>query len=130
MEKHVNVIAALQIGLSVFGIIIGIIGFVVLRLVGNFVEDPNAQLILPTIANIALIFFILMSIPGIIAGLGLFGRKEWARILTLILAVINLMNFPVGTAVGVYSIWALSQTETIALFNPPKNLPDTEISVH
>lgn len=130
MEKHVNVIAALQIGLSIFGIIIGIVAFVVLRLVGNFVEDPDAQFILPTIANVALVFFILMSIPGIIAGLGLFGRKEWARILTLILAVIHLMNFPVGTAVGVYSIWALAQTETIALFTPSINLPDAEVTAH
>lgn len=130
MEKHVNVIAALQIGLSIFGIIIGIVAFVVLRLVGNFVEDPDAQFILPTIANVALVFFILMSIPGIIAGLGLFGRKEWARILTLILAVIHLMNFPVGTAVGVYSIWALAQTETIALFTSSKNLPDAEVTAH
>jgi hypothetical protein len=28
------------------------------------------------------------------------------------------MNIPIGTAVGAYSIWALVQEETIALFKP------------
>ena len=120
MEKHVNVVAALQIGFSILGLIIGIIAFIVLRIVGDITDDQDVDFILKLIAGIALIFFSIISIPGLIAGIGLFKRKEWARILTLILSVIDLFNIPIGTAVGVYSIWALVQEETIALF---KNKP-------
>jgi hypothetical protein len=118
MEKHVNVVAALHIGLSIFGIVIALIIGVVLGLVGGFIEDPVANKILPIIATVAIWVVIIFSIPGIIAGIGLFKRKEWARILTLILSVIKLMNIPIGTAVGAYSIWVLVQDETSALFKP------------
>jgi hypothetical protein len=118
MEKHINVVAALQIGLSIFGIVIGIIILVVLSLLGGFVDDKDASFILHLVGGIVSFFLFLLSVPGIIAGIGLLGKKEWARILTLVLSVMNLMNVPVGTAVGAYSIWVLVQEETVALFKP------------
>lgn len=117
MERHINVVAALHIGLSVLGIIIGAIVFTVLYFVRGVSGDPDAEMVLTIIANVMIIFMVLISLPGIIAGLGLFKRKEWARILTLILSVIDLFNIPVGTAVGVYSIWALVQPEVVKAFN-------------
>ena len=119
MEKHVNVVAALHIGVSIFGILFGVVILVVLNLVGGFIADKEASMILHLVGTILSLFLILLSVPGIIAGLGLLRRKEWARILTLILAVINLMNVPLGTAVGVYSLWALVQEETVELFRSP-----------
>lgn len=116
MESHINIIAALRIGLSILGLIIGIVIFTILYLVGDFVGDNDAQMVLTIIANILMVLFIVLSIPGIIAGIGLFKRKEWARILTLILSVLDLFNIPVGTAIGAYSIWALVQPETVELF--------------
>lgn len=116
MERHINVVAALHIGLSILGIIIGILVFSVMHLTGGFVNDVEAEKVLVIIANVIAVVFIVLSIPGIIAGIGLFKRKEWARILTLIISVIDLFNFPLGTAVGVYSIWALVQPEIVEHF--------------
>ncbi len=116
MEKHINVVAALQIGLSILGLIVGGIIFALLFFVGSFVDQSEAQTIINIIAKILMTVIIILSIPGIIAGVGLLKRKEWARILTLILSVLNLVNFPVGTAVGVYSIWAMVQPEIIEQF--------------
>ena len=117
MEKHINVVAALQIGLSIFNLLIALLIFTVLNLVGGFVDEPNANNILSLIADILAIVFIVISIPGIVAGMGLYKRKEWARILTLILSVIEIFSFPIGTAIGIYSIWALIQPETINEFS-------------
>lgn len=116
MEKHINIVAALQIGLSIFSLLIALLIFTVLKLVGGFVDDANATTILSIIADVLAILFIITSIPGILAGIGLYKRKEWARILTLIISVIEIFNFPFGTAIGIYSIWALIQPETIAEF--------------
>lgn len=116
MEKHINVVAALQIGLSIFNLLIAFLIFTVLKLVGGFVDDANATTILSIIADVLAIVFIVISVPGILAGMGLYKRKEWARILTLILSVIEIFSFPFGTAIGIYSIWALIQPETIAEF--------------
>ncbi len=119
MEKHVNVIAALQIGLSILRIIVVAVVFAILHFVGDFADDMEAELVLSIVANIIMIVSLLLSLPGILAGIGLFRRKEWARILTLIISVLELISFPIGTAVGVYSIWALAQNETVELFKQP-----------
>lgn len=116
MEKHVNVIAALQIGLSILRLIVVVIVFAVLHFASDFVNNDEAELVLSIIANVIMVVSLVLSLPGILAGIGLFKRKEWARILTLILAVLELVNFPIGTAIGVYSIWALAQNETVELF--------------
>jgi len=116
MEKHINIVASLQIGFSILGIIIGGVIFAVLHFAGGLSDDHQAQFVLSIVANVLIIFFAVLSIPGIIAGIGLFKRKEWARILTLIISVLDLFNFPLGTAVGVYSIWALVQPETVEHF--------------
>jgi hypothetical protein len=120
MEKHVKAVAALQIGFSILGILLGVAGFIVLRLVGEITNDSDADFILRIIANVVIIFWCITSIPGIIAGIGLLKRQEWARILTMILSVVELFHIPVGTAVGAYSLWAMVQNETSDLFRENK----------
>ncbi len=121
MEKHINVVAALRIGFSILGLIAGIVLFIVLYIIGDISGDHEAEFVLSIIANILIVLFVILSVPGIIAGVGLLKRKEWARILTLILSVFDLLNIPIGTALGVYSIWALVQPETIELFKTQNN---------
>ena len=116
MEKHINIVAALQIGLSIFNLLIALLIFTVLKLVGGFVDEPNANTILSMVANVIGIVFIVLSLPGIFAGIGLYKRKEWARILTLVLSILEVFNFPFGTAIGIYSIWALVQPESMNTF--------------
>ena len=53
----------------------------------------------------------MISIPGIVGGIALVKGKSWARIFMLVLSVLILFNIPIGTAIGAYSIWALSQNE-------------------
>jgi hypothetical protein len=57
-----------------------------------------------------------LSIPGLIAGYGLLKYYEWARILTIVIAVLELIRFPLGTILGVYSLWVLFSAEGSALF--------------
>ena len=121
MQKNINIVAALQIGLSIFNLLIAFLIFTVLKVVGGFVDDSNGSTILSLIADILAIVFIVISLPGIFAGMGLYKRKEWARVLTIILSVIELFSFPFGTAIGIFSIWALIQPEAIAEFNDLDN---------
>jgi len=116
MEKHINIVAAMQIGLSIFNLLIAFLIFTVLKLVGGFVDDANGATILSLIADVLAIVFIIISVPGILAGMGLYKRKEWARVLTLVLSIVEIFSFPFGTAIGIYSIWALIQPETVAEF--------------
>ena len=117
MERNINAVAALQIGISIFNLVIAFLIFTVLKLIGGFTDEPNEGWILSLIADAIAIVFIVISVPGILAGMGLYKRREWARILTLVLSVIELFSFPIGTAIGIYSIWALIQPEVVNEFN-------------
>ena len=116
MEKHINTVATLQIVYSIFGLVIGGIVFFLFHFIGDFSGDHEAKFVLSIIANVVITMVLVLSVPGIIAGMGLYKRKEWARILTIIISIFNLLSFPLGTALGVYSIWALAQPETAAAF--------------
>lgn len=117
MEKHITTVAILHIGLSVFFIILGIFLMFLLTSVGIISNDNEARGILWIIGTALGSFLFIISIPGIIGGIALLRYKNWGRILILILSAIDLMNIPLGTALGIYSIWVLVQPETVALFN-------------
>ena len=84
--------------------------------IGVLSGDKEALPILTFIAVISAGFLAIISVPDIIGGIGLLKWQPWARILVLILSVIKLINFPLGTIVGVYSIWVLMQNEVAGLF--------------
>ncbi len=118
MEKHLNVVAALHLGLSIIGLLVALSLTAILGLALSFIEDPDLARILPIVFNVLVWVIVVLSLPGIVAGIGLFKRKEWARILALVLSVIKILNVPIGTFVGVYSIWVLVHEETQLIFKP------------
>lgn len=126
MDSHITAVAALSIGLSVIGILLGILAFVILAGIGFMVHDEEAMPILGVIGLGIGILMLILSVPGIIGGIGLLKRKEWARILVLITSALELVNFPVGTVIGAYSIWVLVQQDTIRIFNPILPVPPAQ----
>mgnify|MGYP001198494830 CR=1 FL=1 len=115
MEGHVRTVAILHIVLSIMGFFLSIVIYLVLNLILGFTDVNELRIIFSIVANIVAGFLFVISIPGLIGGIGLYKFKEWARILILIVSALKLLNFPVGTAVGIYSIWALVQKDSIAL---------------
>lgn len=58
-----------------------------------------------------LLYTLVLTVPSFIAGYAMLKRKKWARMASLIAAVFELMSFPFGTPVGIYSFWfMLSET--------------------
>jgi hypothetical protein len=118
MEKHVTLVAALNIGFGILGIILAIFVFIGIMLVNTYVEDYDARKILPVVGAVAILFLLITSIPEIIGGFGLLKRRPWARILILIVACLDLLWIPFGTIIGIYELWVLLQDKTVQLFNP------------
>jgi hypothetical protein len=116
MEKHVTVVAALNIGFGFLGLFIGLIVFVAVAGGGILSGDPEAIAITSIVGTGVAAFFLITSLPEIIGGFGLLKKKEWARILILIVACLDLLLIPIGTIIGIYELWVLLQDETIRLF--------------
>jgi hypothetical protein len=72
-------------------------------------------LTLGLIALLALLFGVLHLWIGTV----LRRYRPWARLLALGLAVINLVLFPFGTALGGYAFWVLLTEQGRALYVPP-----------
>jgi hypothetical protein len=49
---------------------------------------------------------------------GLRRRRPWARLIGLLLAVLNLFFLPFGTALAIYAFWVLMSDETRRAFAP------------
>jgi hypothetical protein len=47
-------------------------------------------------------FCVVMSIPALLSGYGLMNRKQWGRIITMVLGGLSLPSVPVGTAYGIW----------------------------
>ncbi len=118
-ETHVKIVAWLHIILSALGLLVTalvILVFVGIGLLLAATDGTSAMGIWAAIGTFIGVFLFLVSVPGLIGGIGLLQRQNWARILVLILSVLQFFNFPFGTAIGVYSLWALTRAETMALF--------------
>jgi hypothetical protein len=117
MRKHVTIVAALRIGFGILGLIAAVtiwfaMGFALSQIMG----DEVATTVVSFIKVFLSIIIAFMSILGIIGGIGLLAYQEWARILVIIVSAIGCLNVPIGTLVGVYSIWVLVQDETRLMF--------------
>jgi len=120
MEKHISLIGILWIVMGGLSLVFGLLGSLLLFGI-SFIPDMGneAPFILRTVGSIAIFFFALLGLPKIIAGIGLLKKKEWGRILTLIVSFISLLNIPLGTALGIYSIVILMKEESLQYFKSP-----------
>ena len=62
---------------------------------------------LPVIFRIAWIYLVLRSALSIAAGWGLLERTQWGRIVAVIAAIFSILKFPIGTALGVWTLVVL-----------------------
>ncbi len=120
METHISILGWIYLIGNAFLLVMGGIAFFFFLGIGLFSGDMEAAGILMVVGLTGMIFFVALAVPGMVAGYGLLKRKSWARILTLVLGVLNLFSFPVGTAVGVYTLWVLLQQNADDFFMMPK----------
>ncbi len=116
MEQHVKILGIIYIVLSALGLLGGLVTLLTLGGAGAMSGDPEAMAITGAVGTVVAIFFLILSLPGILGGWGLLNRKSWARYLIIVLGIINLINIPIGTILGIYTLWVLFKEEAAAYF--------------
>ncbi|HEV2287538.1 MAG TPA: hypothetical protein VGR81_01135 [Candidatus Acidoferrales bacterium] len=51
--------------------------------------------------------FVLQAALAFITAWGLLERQNWGRIVGIIAGILSLLRFPLGTALGIYTLWVL-----------------------
>ena len=120
LDQHVTVLGWVYIAMNALLVLAGLCTAPFIFGGGLISGDSEAFAITTIVAISILGFMFLLALPGILAGWGLLKRKSWARILAIILGILNLPSLPIGTIVGVYTLWVLLQSESSALFNGDK----------
>ncbi len=116
MDQHVTVLSILYIGCGALFLCGAGIVFVAVVGGGLLSGEPDAIWITSGVGTAIACFLAALGAPGILGGIGLLKRAEWARILVLVLGFLNLINFPLGTLLGIYTIWALMRDEATEYF--------------
>lgn len=126
LEQHVTILGWLHIAGNLFFVLIGLFVYFFLSTIGVVTGDEQAVVILGVVATFVGGLLLVLGLPGIVAGIGLLAHKAWARYLAIVLAVLNLLNFPVGTVIGAYTLWVLMQEEAVPFFGAePSSAPST-----
>jgi hypothetical protein len=116
LQVHVPIVGwALIISNALF-LVLALFLWVLLAGVGIASGDPQARTILTIVGTAVAMLLSLLSIPGLAAGFGLLARKHWGRILGTVVSILGLLNFPLGTLIGVYALWVLFQDSAQAYF--------------
>lgn len=109
LKTHVTILGWALIIINVLGLLVGIGAFTILSGIGILAQDRVALGVLGLTGLGVATITALLAIPGIIAGLGLLARKNWARIVAIVVAALGALNFPVGTLTAVYALFVLLQ---------------------
>ena len=123
MAAHVALVGALFIiwglltalvGVSTLALGIGAVALIASagRGGGSQVAAGITAVAFTTLAIIAIVW----GAAHVIVGVPLRQRKPWARVIALMLGSVDLLLLPYGTALGIYTLWALLSEGGKSLF--------------
>jgi hypothetical protein len=71
----------------------------------------------PAILRFAWVFIVLRAGLALVAGWGLQTRAPWGRIVAIVAAFVNLLKFPFGTALGIWTLVMLMGYRNATLYD-------------
>jgi hypothetical protein len=119
VREHVRMVGTLWMAYSSLFVMTGVIvlfvaKFVVIR-IGQIPNGPPPEVMewLPVLVSTVGWLILVKAALGFAVGWGLLQREEWARTFALVLGFIAILSVPIGTALGIYTLWVLlpSQSE-------------------
>ena len=123
MRQHIDTVAWIHIAFGALGVLAALAVGGVVGGAGFFADDAQTAGILVLVAGFIAVGLALLSVPSLVGGWGLLKRRPWARMLVLIVSFLNLLNFPLGTLAGGYSIWVLMNDESRHILSGADSYP-------
>jgi len=116
VNSHIDVLGWLYIIFGALGMVVGMGIFLFFGGLAILPDDATGTTVLLIIGWFIGGLLVVTSIPEIVGGIGLLKRKNWARILIIILGCLNLIDIPLGTILGIYTLWVLLKEESTKYF--------------
>ena len=119
VQEHIRLLGILWMAYSSLIVLGGIVLLIVANtLFGRVIHLPNGpgpevtSWLRPFLTFIAGVV-VVKGLAGFCAGWGIAQREPWGRMVGLVVGFLTLFNVPLGTALGIYTLWVLlpSQSE-------------------
>ncbi len=116
MRTHIKVVAVVNIIFSAIGLLKAI-GVLFGGVFGSLTSGSLTGALVGSTVSVAMALLVgAFSVFGLIAGFGLLNHQNWARYVTIFVALFGLFNFPIGTIFSIYTLWVLLNDESKRLF--------------
>lgn len=119
--KHLTVVGVAQMAFNALWICAETVSFFVLR-AKNLASDAAYIPRIPTHTLIFTSVVIMVNIIGIAGGYGILRERRWAWRAVIVVSIIELIVFPVGTILGIYSLWILFNKRVKEVFGKHSNI--------
>ncbi|HUO27426.1 MAG TPA: zinc-ribbon domain-containing protein [Candidatus Aquilonibacter sp.] len=113
LEHHLHILGVFWIALGA----LFAIPATILMLVGSSIHfmvhfhEPFGPAFGPFLAYAVGGSLLIVAVGGICVGMGLMQHQPWARTAAIVLGVLTLFHPPLGTALGIYTLWVLLADE-------------------
>ncbi len=121
LDSHKKILGILYLVSAGFTLLVLLFVRAILETVFGFAlsdADPDearvAEFVLTLLSFLPVLVIIVDVIPTAIAAVGLLTRATWAPLISLIVGCFHLLAFPVGTVIGIYSIWIYSEHQKLS----------------
>jgi hypothetical protein len=118
VQEHIRLVGILWLAYSALHVVGGAVVIVIAHTIfGNTFRIPNGpppeitQWLRPLLSFIGWLI-LAKAAAGFIAGWGLLQRESWARVVALVVGFLALLNVPLGTALGIYTLWVLLPSQS------------------
>ncbi|SRR5258706_8834757 len=118
MESHKKVLGILFVILASFQLLLmvflGLFFTTIFTFAMSQAEPDDArviEMVMSIVRYIPALVIVFLALPALVAGIGLLAKQKWAMILALIIGCLNIFSFPIGTALGIYTIWVYAEEQ-------------------
>lgn len=120
MDSHKRLLSILHIVYGSLTLLTFLFIHLALEFAMPFIEnelngDSDELMIVKTvflfIHSLFIILIIIFPLPSIVGGIALLMRKNWGLIMVMISGCLSILSVPVGTALGIYTIWVYVQND-------------------
>jgi hypothetical protein len=118
VREHIRLLGILWIAYSALHVVAGFAAIIVANTIfGRYMHIRNGPPPEMTVWLRPLIRFfgwliLAKAAVGFFAGWGLLQKEDWARTVALVVGFVALLNVPLGTTLGIYTLWVLLPTQS------------------
>lgn len=129
VQRNIQTLGILWCVFGAYRILAGLIGIFVLRVVtfhnfgtngwdwGGHMHGPFGPAWMGFLVPLITMISIVTAFLAFLVGFSLLRRKPWGRVLGIVVAILALLKFPFGTALGIYTLWVLVPAESGAEYD-------------